>query len=158
MIKFITETVDYLKDKGFENPEIGIILGTGLGQLINEIEIINEVSYNHIPNFPTATVEFHKGKLIYGNLAGKKVVVMQGRFHLYEGYSLQDVTFPVRIMEKLGIKTLLVSNAAGAINLNFKKGELMLIDDHINLQGSSPLAFKGVESFRRTFYRYECTL
>lgn len=151
MIKFINETVDYLKDKGFENPEVGIILGTGLGQLIDEIEIIKEVSYNHIPNFPTATVEFHKGKLIYGNLNGKTVVVMQGRFHLYEGYTLEDVTFPVRIMEKLGIKVLLVSNASGAINLNFKKGELMLIDDHINLQGSSPLAFKGVEQLGERF-------
>lgn len=151
MIKYITETTDYLKSKGFDNPEIGIILGTGLGQLINEIDTIEEVSYNHIPNFPTATVEFHKGKLIYGNLAGKKVIVMQGRFHLYEGYSLQDVTFPVRIMEKLGIKTLLVSNAAGAINLNFKKGELMLIDDHINLQGGSPLAFNGVETLGERF-------
>ncbi|XCF06183.1 purine-nucleoside phosphorylase [Tamlana crocina] len=151
MIKFIEETVDYLQNRGFENPEIGIILGTGLGQLINEIEIIKEASYNHIPNFPTATVEFHKGKLIYGVLAGKKVVVMQGRFHLYEGYTLQDVTFPVRIMEKLGIKTLLVSNAAGAINLNFKKGELMLIEDHINLQGSSPLAFKGVSLLGERF-------
>ncbi len=151
MIKFIEETVDYLNNKGFENPEIGIILGTGLGQLINEVEIIKEVSYNHIPNFPTATVEFHKGKLIYGTMAGKKVVVMQGRFHLYEGYTLQDVTFPVRIMEKLGIKTLLVSNAAGAINLNFKKGELMLIEDHINLQGNSPLAFKGVSLLGERF-------
>lgn len=151
MIKFINETVDYLKEKGFNNPEIGIILGTGLGQLINDVEILKEASYNHIPNFPTATVEFHKGKLIFGKLAGKKVIVMQGRFHLYEGYSLQDVTYPVRIMEKLGIHTLLVSNAAGAINLNFKKGELMLIEDHINLQGSSPLAFKGVEQLGERF-------
>ncbi|WNH13469.1 purine-nucleoside phosphorylase [Thalassobellus suaedae] len=151
MIKYIEETVTYLKEKGFENPEIGIILGTGLGQLINHIDIIKEVSYNHIPNFPTATVEFHKGKLIYGTLEGKKVIVMQGRFHLYEGYTLQDVTYPVRVMEKLGIKTLLVSNAAGAINLNFKKGELMLIEDHINLQGSSPLAFKGVELLGERF-------
>ncbi len=151
MIKFIEESTNYLINKGFDNPEVGIILGTGLGQLISKIEIIAEASYNHIPNFPTATVEFHKGKLIYGNLEGKKVVVMQGRFHLYEGYTLQDVTFPVRIMEKLGVKTLLVSNAAGAINLNFKKGELMLIDDHINLQGSSPLAFKGVEQLGERF-------
>lgn len=151
MIKIIKETVEYLHNKGFEKPEIGIILGTGLGQLINEIDIIKEVSYNHIPNFPTATVEFHKGKLIYGNIEGKKVVVMQGRFHIYEGYTLQDVTYPVRIMEKLGIKTLLVSNAAGAINLNFKKGELMLIEDHINLQGSSPLAFNGVEHLGERF-------
>ena len=151
MIKYIEETVDYLKDKGFEKPEIGIILGTGLGQLIDEINILKEVSYNHIPNFPTATIEFHKGKLIYGELEGKKVVVMQGRFHIYEGYTLQDVTFPVRIMEKLGISTLLVSNAAGAINLDFKKSELMLIEDHINLQGSSPLAFKGVEKLGERF-------
>nr|WP_321232128.1 purine-nucleoside phosphorylase [uncultured Psychroserpens sp.] len=151
MIKFITETAEYLQSKGFDNPEIGIILGTGLGQLTNEIEVIQEVSYNHIPNFPTATVEFHKGKLIYGILGGKKVIVMQGRFHIYEGYTLQDVTYPVRVMEKLGIKTLLVSNASGAINLNFKKGELMLIDDHINLQGSSPLAFKGVEALGERF-------
>jgi len=122
-----------------------------LGQLLDEIEIIKEVSYNHIPNFPTATVEFHKGKLIYGILEGKKVIVMQGRFHLYEGYTLQDVTYPVRIMEKLGIKTLLVSNASGAINLDYKKGELMLIDDHINLQGSSPLAFKGVSKLGERF-------
>lgn len=151
MIKYITESTNYLVSKGFDKPEIGIILGTGLGQLINEVEIIAEASYNHIPNFPTATVEFHKGKLIYGNLAGKKVVVMQGRFHVYEGYSLQDVTFPVRIMEKLGINTLLVSNAAGAVNLDFKKGDIMLIDDHINLQGSSPLAFKGVEELGERF-------
>lgn len=151
MVKYINETTEYLQNKGFDAPEIGIILGTGLGQLINEIDIIKEVSYNHIPNFPTATVEFHKGKLIYGEFAGKKVIVMQGRFHLYEGYTLQDVTYPVRIMEKLGIKTLLVSNAAGAINLNFKKGELMLIEDHINLQGSSPLAFKGVEELGERF-------
>ena len=151
MIKLIKETTTYLQDKGFDNPEIGIILGTGLGQLINELDIITEASYNHIPYFPTATVEFHKGKLIFGKLAGKKVVVMQGRFHLYEGYSLQDVTYPVRIMEQLGVHTLLVSNASGAVNLNFKKGELMLIDDHINLQGSSPLAFKGVSQLGERF-------
>ena len=151
MIKFIEDTVGYLKDKGFDAPEVGIILGTGLGQLINDVTVIKEVSYNHIPNFPTATVEFHKGKLIYGELESKKVVVMQGRFHLYEGYTLQDVTFPVRIMEQLGIKILLVSNAAGAINLNYKKGELMLIDDHLNLQGGSPLTFKGVEQLGERF-------
>jgi len=151
MIKYINETVDYLCNKGFDNPEVGIILGTGLGKLIEEVEVLKEVSYNQIPNFPTATVEFHKGKLIFGILEGKKVVVMQGRFHLYEGYSLQDVTYPVRVMEKLGIKTLLVSNAAGAINLNFKKGELMLIEDHINLQSGSPLAFKGVEKLGERF-------
>lgn len=151
MIKFINETVEYLKEKGFEKPETGIILGSGLGQLVDYIDIIKEVSYNHIPYFPTATVEFHKGKLIYGLLEDKKVIVMQGRFHLYEGYTFQDITYPVRIMKRLGIQTLLVSNAAGAINLNFKKGELMLIEDHINLQGGSPLAFKGVSKFGERF-------
>ncbi len=147
----ISESVDYLKSKGFGEPEVGIILGTGLGKLLDDVEIEVEASYNHIPNFPTATVEFHKGKLIYGTLQGKKVVVMQGRFHLYEGYSLFDVTFPVRVMKRLGMKKLLVSNASGAINLDFKKGELMLIDDHINLQGGSPLAFHGVEHLGERF-------
>ena len=147
----IDESVDYLKAKGFGHAEVGIILGTGLGKLLDEVEIEVETSYNHIPYFPTATVEFHKGKLIYGNLHGKKVVVMQGRFHLYEGYSLFDVTYPVRVMKRLGIKRLLVSNASGAINLDLKKGELMLIDDHINLQGGSPLAFHGVEKLGERF-------
>lgn len=150
-MQYIEQTTSYLQQRGFENPEIGIILGTGLGKLLDEMEIIHEVSYNHIPHFPTATVEFHKGKLIYGIIEDKKVVVMQGRFHYYEGYSLKDVTFPVRIMHQLGVKKLLVSNASGAINTNFKKGELMLIDDHINLLGDSPLAFKGVSKYGERF-------
>lgn len=151
MIKQITQATAFLKNRGFDAPEVGIILGTGLGQLLETVTITSEVTYNHIPNFPTATVEFHKGKLIYGELGGKKVVIMQGRFHLYEGYSLQDVTFPVRVMHQLGIQRLLVSNAAGAINLDFKKGEIMLIDDHINLQGGSPLAFRGIEQMGERF-------
>lgn len=151
ILKYIEEAADFLKQRGFDTPEIGIILGTGLGKLIEKVAIEAEVSYNHIPNFPTATVEFHKGKLIYGTLEGKKVVLMQGRFHVYEGYSLRDVTFPVRVMHLLGIKHLLVSNASGAINLNFKKGEIMLIEDHINLQGDSPLAFRGVEKMGERF-------
>ncbi|MDT0691516.1 purine-nucleoside phosphorylase [Salegentibacter sp. F188] len=151
MIKQIKESTDFLISRGFAAPEIGIILGTGLGKLIDEIEIEAEVSYNHIPYFPTATVEFHKGKLIYGSLEGKKVVVMQGRFHLYEGYTLQDVTYPVRVMKHLGIQKLLVSNASGSINLDFKKGEIMLIEDHLNLLGGSPLAFYGVEHLGERF-------
>lgn len=147
----IDESVDYLKSRGFGEPEVGIILGTGLGKLLDDVKVEKEVSYNHIPYFPTATVEFHKGKLIFGELEGKKVVVMQGRFHLYEGYSLFDVTYPVRVMKRLGMKRLLVSNASGAINLDFGKGELMLIDDHINLQGGSPLAFHGVEKLGERF-------
>ncbi len=151
ILEYIKTTVEYLQKRGFDKPEVGIILGTGLGKILDHIEIEKEISYNHIPNFPTATVEFHKGKLIYGTLAHKKVIVMQGRFHLYEGYTLRDITFPVRVMHLLGIKKLLVSNAAGAINPKFKKGELMLIDDHINLQGGSPLAFRGVEQMGERF-------
>ncbi|MCC8361155.1 purine-nucleoside phosphorylase [Salinimicrobium sediminilitoris] len=151
MLKDLEHTTEFLEARGFDKPEIGIILGTGLGKLIDELEIIAEVSYNHIPGFPTATVEFHKGKLIFGKLEGKKVVVMQGRFHIYEGYSLWDVTFPVRVMKRLGIKKLLISNAAGSLNPEFKKGEIMLIDDHINLQGGSPLAFRGVEQLGTRF-------
>ena len=151
ILEYIETTVEYLQKRGFDKPEVGIILGTGLGKILDHIKIEKEISYNHIPNFPTATVEFHKGKLIYGTLENKKVIVMQGRFHLYEGYSLRDITFPVRVMHLLGIKKLLVSNAAGAINPKFKKGELMLIDDHINLQGGSPLAFRGVEQMGERF-------
>ncbi|WP_430906452.1 purine-nucleoside phosphorylase [Maribacter sp. 2-571] len=149
--KQLEESVAYLKNKGFDRPEIGIVLGTGLGQLVNEIEHPIEAHYNHIPFFPLATVEFHTGKLIYGTIAGKKVVVMQGRFHLYEGYDFLDVTYPIRVMHLLGIQKLLISNAAGAINLSFKKGDIMLIEDHINLQGGSPLAFKNVAEFGDRF-------
>ncbi|NKI26079.1 purine-nucleoside phosphorylase [Arenibacter sp. 6A1] len=142
--KQLKESKEYLIGKGFDAPEIGVVLGTGLGKLADEIENPIEAHYNHIPFFPLATVEFHSGKLIYGTYEGKKIVVMHGRFHFYEGYDLQDVTYPIRVMHQLGIKKLFISNASGAINLNFKKGELMLIEDHINLQGGSPLAFKNV--------------
>ena len=150
-IKTLNETVKFLIQKGFQSPEVGIVLGTGLGQLVDHITIECEVDYADIPNFPVSTVEFHSGKLIFGILEDKKVVVMQGRFHLYEGYSLQEITFPIRVLKALGIQKLLISNAAGAINLNFKKGELMLIEDHINLQGGSPLAFKNVSEFGERF-------
>lgn len=149
--KQIAESVEYLKKRGFEKPEIGIILGTGLGQLVDSIENSIEAHYNHIPYFPLATVEFHTGKLIYGSIEGKKVIVMQGRFHLYEGYDFLDITYPIRVMHELGIKNLFVSNAAGAVNLDFKKGDIMLIEDHINLQGGSPLAFKNVSEFGNRF-------
>ncbi|MGB0789506.1 MAG: purine-nucleoside phosphorylase [Marinirhabdus sp.] len=151
MKKQITEAAAFLQQQGFGTPEVGIILGTGLGKIIDSVTVETEISYDRIPNFPAATVEFHKGKLVYGMLAGKKVVLMQGRFHVYEGYSLLEVTFPVRVMEQLGITKLLVSNASGAIDPSFKKGEIMLIDDHINLQGGSPLAFKGTEKLGERF-------
>lgn len=139
LIERINSTVKFLNERGFENPEVGIILGTGLGSLIDEIEVEKELTYTNIPNFPIATVEFHKGKLIYGTLAGKKIVAMQGRFHYYEGHSIEDVVFPVRVMQRLGIQKLLISNAGGCMNLDWNKGDLMLIDDHINLQPESPL-------------------
>jgi len=145
--KQLRESSDYLKSKGFESPEIGIVLGTGLGKLVDYIESPKIAHYHNIPFFPLATVEFHSGKLIYGTLENKKVVVMQGRFHVYEGYEFDDVTYPIRVIRELGIKKLFISNAAGAINLNFNKGDIMLIEDHINLQGGSPLAFKNVANF-----------
>ena len=149
--KQLDESVAYLESKGFDQPEIGIVLGTGLGKLVAEIENPLEAHYNNIPYFPLATVEFHSGKLIYGTIGGKKVVVMQGRFHLYEGYDFSDVTYPIRVMHQLGVKKLFISNAAGAINLDFSKGDIMLIEDHINLQGGSPLAFKNVAEFGDRF-------
>jgi purine-nucleoside phosphorylase len=139
MIKKLHETVNFLKEKGIAAPQIGIVLGTGLGKLIDEIKIEFSIDYTDIPHFPVSTVESHKGKLIYGMLGGKKVLAMQGRFHYYEGYSLQQVTFPIRVMKLLGVQYLLLSNAAGAMNLKFKKGELMLIEDHINFLPENPL-------------------
>ena len=149
--KQLDESTQYLQSKGFSNPEIGIVLGTGLGKLVDEVEDPIIAHYHNIPFFPLATVEFHTGKLVYGKLKGKKVVVMQGRFHLYEGYEFTDVTYPIRVMRQLGIQKLFISNAAGAINLNFKKGDIMLVEDHINLQGGSPLAFKNVAEFGDRF-------
>lgn len=133
----IKDTVAFLTDKGFANAEVGIVLGTGLGNLVTKIDIELELSYSDIPNFPLSTVEFHSGKLIYGNLGGKKVIAMQGRFHFYEGYNMNEIVFPIRVLKLLGIKILLISNAAGAINTNFKKGDLMVISDHINLQSNA---------------------
>lgn len=132
-------TLKTLQSMGINAPEIGIVLGTGLGKMIKEMNIIRSLDYEKIPNFPLATVESHHGKLLFGEMHGKKILAMQGRFHFYEGYSLQQVTFPIRIMKLLGIRYLLLSNAAGALNLKFRKGELMLIDDHINFLPDNPL-------------------
>ena len=147
----VNEAVVFLKSNGFENAVAGIILGTGLSGFIKEITIEKEISYSDIPHFPVSTVESHAGKLIYGKVGNHKVIAMQGRFHYYEGYSLQQIIFPVRVLKMLGIKYLLVSNAAGAINLDFKKGELMLITDHINLLPENPLAGKNDERFGTRF-------
>jgi len=140
MLENIQSTTQYIKSRiGDFEPEVGIILGTGLGALVNEIEVEKQMMYANIPDFPISTLEFHSGKLIFGTLAGKKVVAMQGRLHYYEGYTMRQITFPVRVMKTLGIKTLLVSNASGALNPAFKKGDLMVIEDHINLQPDNPL-------------------
>lgn len=151
MIQQLEDTTEYLVNKGFDRPEIGIVLGTGLGKLVDYIEDQIVAHYNHIPNFPVSTVEFHKGKLIYGTLWGKKVVVMQGRFHHYEGYDFIEITYPIRTMAALGVQRFIVSNAAGALNPAYNKGELMLLEDHINLLGGSPLAFKEVSAFGERF-------
>lgn len=140
MLESIERTAAYIKNRiGDFEPEIGIILGTGLGGLVKEIEVEKQLLYANIPDFPISTLEFHSGKLIFGTLAGKKVVAMQGRLHYYEGYSMQQITFPVRVMKMLGIKALLVSNASGALNPSFQRGDLMIIEDHINMQPLNPL-------------------
>ncbi len=137
--KKIEETVAYLRTKTSTAPEIGIILGTGLGALVEDIDIEISIPYREIPHFPISTVEFHAGKLIFGKLANKPIVAMQGRFHYYEGYSMQQITFPVRVMKFLGVETLIVSNACGGINGNMAPGDIMIITDHINLLGDNPL-------------------
>jgi purine-nucleoside phosphorylase len=137
--KMLNEAVDYIKSQIDFKPQIGIILGTGLGSLVDGIEMVGTVDYDKIPNFPVSTVESHAGRLLFGNLKGKRVICMQGRFHFYEGYSFQQIAFPVRTMKALGIETFIVSNAAGGMNPNFKAGDIMLIKDHINFFPGNPL-------------------
>jgi len=152
MLENIQQTTLYIKSRiGDFEPEVGIILGTGLGGLVNEIEVEKQLMYSNIPDFPISTLEFHSGKLIFGTLAGKKVVAMQGRLHYYEGYTMQQITFPVRVMKMLGIKTLFVSNASGSLNPDFKKGDLMVIEDHINLQPHNPLIGRNEEELGPRF-------
>lgn len=139
MLKLIDETVQYLKSQLSTSPETAIILGTGLGDLVNEIEVEHTIDYQFIPHFPVSTVEGHSGKLIIGRLGGKEILAMQGRFHYYEGYSMQQVTYPIRVLKALGIKTLFVSNAAGGMNDAFNIGDLMMITDHINHFPEHPL-------------------
>jgi purine-nucleoside phosphorylase len=132
MLEKIEETAAFLKSKGFAAPDAGIVLGTGLGGLVSRMNIIHEIDYSLIPNFPVSTVEGHEGKLIYGDFGSKKIVAMKGRFHFYEGYPIEQVVFPVRVMKYLGIKYLFLSNAAGGINPDFRVGDIMIISDHIN--------------------------
>ena len=133
MLQNIKESANFINEKINFNPEIGIILGTGLGGLVSEIEIHHSIPYNEIPHFPLSTVEGHSGRLILGTLGGKNVVAMQGRFHFYEGYCMQKVTFPVRVMKFLGIKNLILSNASGGVNHDYEVGDLMILEDHICL-------------------------
>ena len=143
MLNKITETANYIKAKVEIIPEIAIILGTGLGALVESIKKAQYIPYEEIPNFPISTVEGHKGNLIFGQLGNKQVMAMQGRFHYYEGYDMKEVTFPIRVMQQLGIKTLFVSNAAGGMNKEFKVGDIMIITDHINLFPENPLRGKN---------------
>ena len=134
------EAVNYLSQQiGYFKPEYLLILGTGLGQLAEEIDVTISIDYDQIPHFPVSTVESHHGRLLFGQLGGKPVVAMQGRFHYYEGYTMQEIVFPVRVARNLGVQTLIVSNACGGLNPNFKRGDIMLINDHINFLGDNPL-------------------
>ncbi|MDB0011515.1 purine-nucleoside phosphorylase [Crocinitomicaceae bacterium] len=151
MLTQFNESVKYIQSKTNVQPTIGIILGTGLGGLVKEINIIDEIEYKDIPNFPVSTVESHSGKLIFGELGGKKVVAMQGRFHYYEGYDMKEVTFPVRVMKLLGIEKLFVSNASGGVNPDFEVGEIMIINDHINLFPAHPLIGKNFDELGPRF-------
>ncbi|HPD64952.1 MAG TPA: purine-nucleoside phosphorylase [Bacteroidia bacterium] len=151
MLEKIKETVSFIRQQADFQPEYGIILGTGLGGLIKEIDIIKSIDYRTLPHFPVSTVESHAGKLVFGYLEKKRVVVMQGRFHYYEGYSFQEITFPVRVLKLLGIKALIVSNACGSVNPEMKTGELMIIKDHINLLGGNPLRGKNIDELGPRF-------
>ncbi len=147
----IDETLKVIKKVTTENYEVGIILGTGLGGLVSEIKIEHEIDYDQLPHFPISTVESHHGKLIFGKIKGKNVVAMQGRFHFYEGYSMQQITYPVRVMKFLGVKTLLVSNACGGMNPIYRKGDVMIMLDHINLIGDNPLIGKNEDDLGPRF-------
>ncbi len=151
LMQKIDEAVSAIRKITQANYEVGIILGTGLGGLVDEIEISHEIEYKDLPHFPLSTVESHKGKLIFGTINGKNVVAMQGRFHYYEGYSMQQIVFPVRVMKFLGVKTLLVSNACGGMNPIYKKGDVMLMLDHINLLGDNPLIGKNYDDLGPRF-------
>ncbi|MDB4334793.1 purine-nucleoside phosphorylase [bacterium] len=151
MLTTIEATAKYILKKSKSKAQVGIILGTGLGGLVDEIKIDMELPYDSIPNFPVSTVEGHKGKLIFGTLGNKEVVAMQGRFHYYEGYGMDEVTFPVRVMKKMGIESLFVSNASGGLNPTFKVGDIMIINDHINMFGTNPLIGKNHDSLGPRF-------
>ena len=151
MVELFHKTIDFLKENGISNAQTGIVLGTGLSNLLKHVNIVKEIPYSDIPDFPISTVEFHKGNLVLAEIGSQKLLIMQGRFHFYEGYTMQQIVFPIRIMKLLGVERLLLSNAAGGINADFKKGDLVLIDDHINLQTGNPLMGKNIDSLGERF-------
>lgn len=151
MWKQVQETVSYIKERIYFAPEYGVILGSGLGSFTDEIKVEFTLPYNEIPNFPVSTVQGHKGALVFGTIGDKKVVAMQGRFHFYEGYSMKEVTFPVRVMKYLGVEKLIVSNASGGVNPNYKVGSIVMITDHINMTPEHPLRGKNDERFGPRF-------
>ena len=151
MLEKIEETAVYLKSKGFNSVTTGVILGTGLGSFINHLTIEKTIPYNEIPNFPVSTVEFHKGQLILGTIGEKKIIAMQGRFHYYEGYDMQEITFPIRVLQQLGVQYLFLSNAAGGMNPAYKKADLILLDDHINMLPENPLRGLNDPAFGNRF-------
>lgn len=151
MIETIKQTADYIRERVSEMPTTAIILGTGLGALVDHIDDKQFIPYSEIPNFPVSTVEGHSGNLIFGTLGNKRVMAMQGRFHYYEGYDMKQVTFPVRVMKELGIETLFVSNAAGGMNKEFRVGDIMIITDHINLFPENPLRGKNFDELGPRF-------
>ncbi|RYY70319.1 MAG: purine-nucleoside phosphorylase [Chitinophagaceae bacterium] len=151
MLQKLDETTAFLQSNGFLGAAVGVVLGTGLGSFIDLMQVEQAIAYQDIPHFPVATVEFHQGRLIIGTIGDKKVIAMQGRFHYYEGYSMQQVTFPVRVMKNLGISCLLLSNAAGGMNPHFSKGDLVLINDHINMLPENPLRGLNDPAFGNRF-------
>ncbi len=151
LLEKIEETLQAIKKVTKDKYPVGIILGTGLGGLVKEIKIEHEIDYAKLPHFPLSTVESHKGKLIFGTIGNKKVVAMQGRFHYYEGYTMQQIVYPVRVMKFLGVETLLVSNACGGMNPQYRRGDVMIMSDHINLLGDNPLIGKNYEELGPRF-------
>jgi len=147
----VQETVSFIKTKTNFTPEYGVILGSGLGSFTDDIQIEFTLPYTEIPNFPVSTVQGHKGALVFGTIGTKKVVAMQGRFHFYEGYSMKEVTFPVRVMKYLGVEKLIVSNASGGVNSNYNVGDIVLIKDHVNMMPEHPLRGKNDERFGPRF-------
>lgn len=150
-MKEIQDAINFITNFNFLKPDTGIVLGTGLGGLLQNCNIKATIAYSNIPHFPVSTVESHQGKLIFGEIANKPVVIMQGRFHYYEGYTVKEITFPIRVLKELGIKNLLISNASGAINTNYKKGDLVILDDHINLLFENPLRGKNIDKYGPRF-------